>query len=360
MKILEIIINESNFLSEENLEFLIKAETILLSDTFYPYPPPPINYLKYEINIINKTKDNFYYLIALEEMNVIGVFKVEINLTKKNCDIVYVEMNVLKHLRRQGIGKKLISHFISNFSNFYNYSQIEFHLRSDLEESLDLFIQSIKAQLAYTSRRSASNLKSFNIEEVRKKALQLEEQNKNNGFEIVFVKNGTFDKENISFEEFVKLVEHMKNSMPYEDRIHEKVVLKVEEYKKRYEKTNLLDQESYTFVAIDNSNKIPVAFTESWFKLSQPQIVSQADTGVLTSFRGKKLGLTLKYRMLEFLLTYEKTINALYWSTNNAKSNKYMLAINNELNYEENGIFKVYYLSKENLIELVKKGTINQ
>lgn len=112
--------------------------------------------------------------------------------------------------------------------------------------------------------------------------------------------------------------------------------------------------ESFTIVAVDRSTSKPIAMTEIWNKFEAPDVANQSDTGVIFEHRGKKLGLTLKYQMLDYLLTSEGTKNVKLWSTGNAASNKHMLAINDELNYKEDGIWKVFYLSTNLLREKAK------
>ena len=357
MKLTEILIKNDKKLPKETFDLVIKADKMVWYETFYPYPIPSDENFEYEL--LNH-KSHFYYVLAHEESELIGTLKIEITIGSENQEtpftyegIPYVEMTVNKNHRGKGIAKHLAKYFSEHFP--YTYETLEYHIRTDREIGLDSFFQNLGAKMVYTSRRSASNLQSFNIDEVRKKSSTLEDQAKEKGFSIKFIKNGEFSGNNVSFINYVSLVERIKNSMPHEGRKQEPVKIKPEEYKKRYEKTQKLSQESYTWVAIDIKIGKPIAFTESWFYLNNPEIVIQGDTGVMTTYRGNKLGLTLKYKMLEFLLTSEITKKGQYWTTNNAQSNKHMIAINTELKYKENGIFYVYYLSKENFLKYIER-----
>lgn len=358
MKFSEIRVEDRRQLSDETIHNLITLDKLIWKDTFEPYPTPSNDNFEYTIKT---EKAKYFYIIAKNDEKILGLLKVELSVKGADKNIPYIEVVVDKQYRKQGLATRLVKYFCANYP--FTYEMIEFHVRSDRDSTIDQFFLSIGSDLVYTSRRSASNLKDFDLEEIKQQIKHLEKNlSLKKHYSMKFITDGKFDEAGIKVEDYVKLVEHMKNSMPHEGRKHKPITLDPKEYAKRYEKTKVLKQKSFTWILIDNNIEKPVAFTESWYYLNHPEIVIQGDTGVRTDYRGNKFGLTLKYKMLEFLLTSEITQRASYWTTNNAKSNKYMIAINNELKYKENGIFNVYYLKKDKLFNYInskKREIIN-
>ncbi len=347
LKIKEIILEEDKHVSTYILNKVIKIERQLRVETFSPYKVESDQEI---LRYIESTKNYFYYLLAEKQNTFVGCLKVEINMYDGNRDFLYLELNVVKEFRMKGIAKKLLKFLIHNIP--YNFTTFEFHIRADLDPKLELFLLSIGSELVYTARRSATNLKKFNVAEISNKAKELQIKASQNGFSFIFIKNGSFGLDiPFSFDDFVDLVGQIKNSIPREDRENNQIVLTSEKLKEKYEKYSPHIQEYYTWIAYDSFTKKPIAFTESQYNINKPDIISQEETGVLSEYRGHKLGLTLKYKMLEYLLKSKKTKNAIYWSTSNAQSNKYMIAINNELNFYENAIFKVFYLKRQKVID---------
>ena len=67
----------------------------------------------------------------------------------------------------------------------------------------------------------------------------------------------------------------------------------------------------------------------------QPEIAEQHDTTVVRAHRGHRLGLLLKAEMLLWLADDEPQIQRIY--TNNAESNRHMIAVNDRLGYRPVG-----------------------
>ena len=59
--------------------------------------------------------------------------------------------------------------------------------------------------------------------------------------------------------------------------------------------------------------------------------------------------------MLSRILNHELTKESRYWSTFNAYSNNYMIAINDELEYKENAIYSQFEIEKRKLEEYLNK-----
>lgn len=182
-----------------------------------------------------------------------------------------------------------------------------------------------KARGALT--QSVSDLRKFDIELVKTKAGELREKAISGGFEIRYLIDGELG--NIDKQEFVDIYNKLAADMPKDDLEFEDAKFTVERLDQRYEEwIRKKKYRSHIFAALKDG--IPIAYTETLVKPYQPQVGEQMMTGVIPEFRGNQLGLTLKYQMLELLLSKEKVE---FWSTDNASSNKHMLKINLEMGY---------------------------
>ena len=87
-----------------------------------------------------------------------------------------------------------------------------------------------------------------------------------------------------------------------------------------------------TFIVIDKKKNEPVGFTTSVIGNYQPHVAWQWETGVLHGHRVNRLGLALKYQMLEKLLASPETK---FWSTESYSSNIHMHRINKILGFKK-------------------------
>jgi RimJ/RimL family protein N-acetyltransferase len=67
----------------------------------------------------------------------------------------------------------------------------------------------------------------------------------------------------------------------------------------------------------------------------QPAYAEQHDTSVVRAHRGHRLGLLLKAEMMLWLAEEEPQLERVY--TNNAESNRHMIAVNDRLGYRPVG-----------------------
>lgn len=151
------------------------------------------------------------------------------------------------------------------------------------------------------------------------------------------------------------IVEQIRNDMPKENRQLDTIKMSLNEYMLRFDKIKTLGDRAFIYILIENSSGLPIAYTETWFFSSQRDLATQGDTGVLHDYRGKKLGIVLKYKMLDKILADPRNASIFYWGTTNASSNLHMIRINTELDYKVNGIWNVYEYSRENLENILSK-----
>lgn len=332
---------------EKIKDIILRLDKLIWKENNYPYKIPKHIYFK---NEFKENYNSYYYIIARIKSDVItGCIRFELEKLGDNNYECYIEPYIKPNYRKKGIFKSLIKDLLNNIPTEVNL--INGHLRSDLNSSFENYLSNLGGKIVYTVRRSSTNIREFDLELVSLKAIKLKKSALDKGYNVHFAKNGDFKSLGIfSDSDYVKLIENLKNDMPKDNKIQDKKTLDVKKYMTRYDKISKLKCESYTFVITDKDSK-PIAMTECWNKWESPDHARQSDTGVLFKHRGNQLGLTLKYQMLQYLLTNPDCKNVIFWSTGNASSNKHMLAINKELKYKEDGIFKIFYINKDIIVK---------
>ncbi|MHA2104045.1 MAG: GNAT family N-acetyltransferase [Candidatus Hodarchaeales archaeon] len=324
-----------------------------------PYQSPPINYFEKTIRLPDIPSERQVYFLAKKKDTFVG-FAVIWENVGSNEHVVSIDLYIEPKVRKQGISKILINSVLKNFTP--KVKNIHFVMRTDppapcYEErkTLEQFQIEKQAKPVYIVRRSASDIKDYNKGEIINKAIYWEKSSNQKGYSLIEVEDGKFqEQKSFKIEDFILLVQRIRNDMPKEGRQLEEIKLSVEEYMQRFDKIKTLGDRSLTYVAVEDSSGLPIAFTETWFFASQPELASQGDTGVLHEYRGKKLGLTLKYKMISYILSNPRNNSIKHWGTHNAVSNIHMIRINDELNYKENAIWKVYEYSKDQLQKIVE------
>ena len=213
---------------------------------------------------------------------------------------------------------------------------------SELSKQLD-------GKLAFVARRSELDLTKCSLERVSKKAQELESKAKENGYSIIFVDDISFPDASFTRAQYVKMLEQLDNDMPRDDLTQEDSVITEEDFLNWFKFDKKGELTEWLYIAVDKDG-LPIAMTETRIRSGTPHIANVGDTGVLKEHRGKKLGLTLKYLMLQKLLTDPISKDKVKtWITFNAKSNKHMIAINDELGYVQSSLEHVYEFPIEKL-----------
>jgi GNAT superfamily N-acetyltransferase len=144
------------------------------------------------------------------------------------------------------------------------------------------------------------------------------------------------------------MAQEIWNDMPLEELTYEDEILDVARYQEMIQRQVLIGNHIMTFVAIHKETNVQAGVTVSYINEHHTEIAHQQDTGVVRAHRGKGLGLTLKYQMLEKLLEETKAVK---WQTGNAGSNEHMLRINNILKHVPFVSIPVYEREKSELLK---------
>lgn len=327
-----------------------------------PYHEPPLAYFERLISTPDPPTEKQIFLIAKSNLKIIGYMILWLNIGI-NEHTANFDPYVKEKYRKQGVFKELIKNSIKVLPPIVKF--IHFTMRTDESapfpndrKNFVTYLKNQNSKIVYNARRSASEIKKFNRHEITAIATKMKENARKNGFSIVKIQNGEFQRQTrFKIDDYVILVERIKNDMPKEERMLDELKISVEDYLKRYERIKTFNDHAITFVMIDNVSHLPIAYTETWFYWGQPDLAAQGDTGVLHEYRGKKLGLTLKYQMLNEILNNEDFKEVEHWGTHTASSNLHMIKINEELGYEENGVWTVFEIKVENLRNLIPNTT---
>ncbi|MCE7736696.1 MAG: hypothetical protein GPJ54_17575, partial [Candidatus Heimdallarchaeota archaeon] len=289
--------------------------------------------------------------IFMKGDEIIGFNTLRINTGTHNLESMYTDIIIKKDYLHMGLEKVMCGMTKKYIPE--KITKVDFWMRKGDDGDNDFHDEMILngAKHTYSNRTSASNITIFDPSEVSQKAKDLENMALSNGYELLFIENAKFnEKTMLNYPKYVKLIETIWNDMPREDTSWEDEVVTEEIHQSFYKNMEKLDQTVLTIVAIHRDSSDPIGYTETWLNGSNKSSANQEDTGVLKDHRGKNLGMTLKYYMLDKMLHDKRFEEVIHWVTGNANSNEAMLRINFELGYEEMYFSLNYELSIENFL----------
>jgi GNAT superfamily N-acetyltransferase len=343
--------SELNFIvdQKENIPVKYHDQLFLLMQEnrkeIFDIEPPHLKYFEISWKIpLEKSKQKIWTLVILNN-ELIGYGYTSLNIMYDNQDIGYFWCHIKKKYRRNGYGSALLQQQYKQFPEQIKIIQTETFKNTDGEK----FISNLKEKYQSKVVMSISEIRSFNISEVKQEAERLKQKVARKGYSIIFVNGIDFAKV-VDYEEYIEMVEEIWNDMPREELSDEDEILTVERHQIYLKKAIELGYDILTYIAIDEKTKKPIGLTSTTVGKYQPAVAYQDDTGVLKPHRGNGLGLALKYQMLDKLLSDTETK---YWQTGNAGSNEHMLRINKLLGYKEFTSIKIIEFSKEELQELL-------
>lgn len=341
---------DDNTRSDDTLTSLAILRQEYLKFRNYPHDTAPVESLKRRLANQKWSNMKFVHLLMKDsEKNPIGFSSLYINTGKTNKSLCRSDFFIRPQYRRQGYFKKL---FLESLKLLPDYvSIISFSFRVDnnqrhpenqlsLNKKFESLSDEIGAHLASISRKSESDLTKQNLEIVSENAKQLKQKATENGYSIYFVEKLAFENLPFTRAQFVKLLVELDNDMPRDDSVQEDSTFTEEDYVNAFSDVDLTN---WLYIAVDNKNQLPIAMTETNIRSTNPDLAYVGDTGVKRDHRGKRLGLTLKILMLERLLTDPLSKDIVkYWITFNAKSNNYMISINDQLGYNQSTLENQY------------------
>ena len=338
MSELRYIIDQKEGISEKHLEQLFKLmqenrKEILLHE------PPSAEYFRIFWNLPQEKSKEKKWVLVLNDEILIGYGYVSWNIMFDNLDIGYFWCFIKKEHRRKGYGTALLQQLCRLFPQQIRIVQTESFENTDGEK----FVANLKEEYQSQMVISISDIRNFDKEKVSIEAKQLKQRASEKGYKIIF-SNARDLAKNIDYPKYVEMVEEIWNDMPREELSDEDEILTPERHNEYLRRAMDNGYEILTFIAITKETEKPIGLTCTNINKFQPLIAYQEDTGILREHRGNGLGLTLKYQMLNKLLT---ETNTKYWETGNAGSNEHMLRINDKLGYKKYTSIKITEFMKE-------------
>jgi GNAT superfamily N-acetyltransferase len=333
---LQIIRFDKN--SKDQVDIISKLIQLESHELFPKFPPTNLRYFKLIMTEPERpTRKRKNYLIYLEN-TVIGYIVFGLN---KISDVnqLSVSAYILPEYRKIGYLKMSLAKLQEEIPDYITiigtHSILELIGEVPQHNSLNQLYEKIGGKAVYNERISASDLTEFNLDKVKNIARELSEKAKENGYTFLFIEDYSYKNHpELNYEQFLQAVASIWNDMPVEEASWEEEPISDEIYSAIIQSVKYLDGNLWQIIAIDQSSGLTAGLTDIYYYKDRPGRIMQGDTGVTRDHRGKGLGRTLKYMMLERILTDERTKEAKLWITGNASSNQHMLKINEELNYE--------------------------
>lgn len=350
---------DSHSIETDALRELVHMARDLWSEIDYPHQNPQIE--NYERRLFQQYRADLKNIIILMKDKAgksIGFCRIAVNTGSHNTDFSQTDFFIKPECRKQGYFKKLflystkiVPDYVKIFKFFIRVDDNQIHPleNQSLDRKLADLSDLLGGKLAYVSRRSEVDLTKHSLEFVSQRAKELKQRAETNGYSIVFVDDISFSGLPFTRLQYVKMLERLGNDMPRDDLTQEDAVITEEDFLNWVNSEKVSELTEWIYVAVDK-NGLPIAMTETKIRGSAPHLAYVGDTGVLKEHRGKKLGLTLKYLMLQKLLSDPKGKDKVkYWITFNASSNTHMIVINDELGYVQSSLEHTYEFPIKNL-----------
>lgn len=152
-------------------------------------------------------------------------------------------------------------------------------------------------------------------------------------------------------EELSGPLTELLNTMPWEGMEHGELVYTPERLRFWFERLTATGELNHTLLALEPGGGI-AGMTDVAVRPRERIFIHQNFTGVHPRARGRGLGRWLKAAMLEFVR--QRHPDAIWFTTENAVSNRHMLAINEALGFQPHRTDTTYQMSRERLAEAVR------
>lgn len=338
----KIVKIEKTELTGDYLEQYLDLVVLRDTEVYAPLPSRKREDIRSQIKIDDSGETKEHEYLILNDENAVGYgFWLEIPITQPNSNRVYSSIFINPKFRRQGYAKSLLTHMVNDLParvtqiNMRTHYNPNYQIDTKPSSPIDQKMYDMGGKFGTARILNGSRFRQFDPKQVQNRVVEFTNKAYSNGFEFVIIKNGKFrDHEKLNFEKFLKMREYIWNDMPLDQVTEDPEILTPEINDSLYYKMEELGQSSLTVVAVHRETNSPAGLSEFYFDINKPAQIKQDDTGVIPPYRGNKLGLTMKYMLLEKLLTEPKYSTAEWWTTSNATTNEHMLQINDELGYE--------------------------
>ncbi|MHA1125601.1 MAG: GNAT family N-acetyltransferase [Candidatus Heimdallarchaeota archaeon] len=282
-----------------------------------------------------------YWVLVFLKNKLIGYGYCDWQIEFDNLDKGSIRLFVKKEYRRKKIASDMIRFLLTHTDEQVSIFNLMAYESTDGES----FLRKLQGKLVFTEKMIVSNTSEFTDEEIKKAVTSYTEKANKNGFSIEFIPQ-TKLLALTDNQPFVKMIERNWNAMPQEDQHIEDTVLTTERLRKFFDYRIKRRDDFYTVLAIHQDSKKFAGYTMTRVNENMPEVGIQHDTGVLSEYRGNRLGLTMKYALLQHL---KNSTSVIFWETGSAASNIYMEKINVILKHKPLKTKLVFEFTKDKL-----------
>ncbi|MHA1910841.1 MAG: hypothetical protein ACTSYA_04005 [Candidatus Kariarchaeaceae archaeon] len=296
---------------------------------------PPSDYFEQLLQTQHSKYGDSLWALCLARDRIIGYGNVSWKTEGYDLKSAKAWVYYLQSEKKDEFKREILEKMLHSLPSHINHVRINHSAKKEPN-----FLEKMGYKAVFNKRRSVLDLKILNTAKIKSKAEEMRKKVSSLGYEIVIFQNGHFSHLDIS--SFAKLVGDVSESMPLEGlkkkdrRVTEEMIYST------YEKLRKKRNEIVTVIAM--KGKMAVGYSEVIIEIFQKDIARQKNTGVSRAERGNKLGLTMKYQLLDYLLS-KTTAEFLVAST--ALSNSFMIRINEELGFKELALERLYEISLE-------------
>jgi mycothiol synthase len=258
-----------------------------------------------------------------------------------NKQFLYASIYVLEAHRRRGIGRAWLPTVLALMDRLGTTI-----LTGPAEDAAGhAFLRGLGAEPRMTERESRLDLGQVDWDMVARWVREGQEASPGARLEIY---PGRVPDEVLA--EYTAAATELMNTIPFEDLDHGDIVSTPEMTRDWYERLEEVSSGVHTAVIRDADGAI-VAMTDVVNRGYEPGLVRQNFTGVHPRMRGRRMGRWLKAAMLHHVRETDPDTVAI--TTENAGSNRWMLAINEALGFRPERVVTYYQLSRDRLAEAI-------